>query len=213
MNSLAPGYEAKIQKAAAEKLYVRVTGWKYPADPKAKARMLWQTTMVVNDPDRWNLNAVAGGMLAAGAPYFDREIAEHELEVSPPVPEGHVNLGAPEVVQPPGPKAAPVIPPPATAERSEVGLRKIFNLPAGDAVTTLQEFSRQSGEEIIYPIEQVRAIRTNRVSGELGARAALDRMLDGSGLTAVQDERTGALAVKPESRRTSPPPGTKVIRD
>lgn len=211
MDSLSGGYEAKIQKAAAEKLYIRITAWENPANPKAKARMVWQTTVVVDDPDRWNLNAVAGGMLAAGAPYFDREIAEREVEVRPPVSEGHVSVGAVEVVEPPAPKPAPGVPVPATAK--EAGPPKKFNLPAGDAVLTLQEFSRQSGEEIIYAIDQVRAIRTNGVNGELGARAALERMLDGTGLTAVQDEKTGALAVKPASRRGTPPPGAKVTRD
>ena len=213
MDRMSTGYEAKIQKAAAEKLYIRVTGWKYPADSKAKARMLWQTTVIVDDPDRWNLNAVAGGMLAAGAPYFNREIAEREIEVHPPVPEGHVNVGAVSVVEPPAPKAAPGVPLPATANRSEAAPPKKFNVPAGNAVLTLQEFSRQSGEQIIYPIDQVRAVRTNGINGELGARAALERMLDGTGLTAVQDEKTGALAVKLESRTVSPAAGDKVIRD
>jgi hypothetical protein len=86
-------------------------------------------------------------------------------------------------------------------------------VPAGDAVLTLQEFSRQSGQEIIYPIDQVRTIRTNGVNGELGAHAALERMLDGTGLTVVQDEKTGALAVRPGSRRDSPALDPKVTRD
>jgi iron complex outermembrane receptor protein len=73
---------------------------------------------------------------------------------------------------------------------------KTYNLPAADAVKTLKAFSEQSGEQIVYPVEQVRGVQTNAVTGELSARAALDRMLDGTGLVVVQDEKTGALAVR-----------------
>ena len=46
--------------------------------------------------------AIAAEMLAAGAPYFDREIKEEEVDVYKPLPEGHVNVGTPQVVD--GPK-------------------------------------------------------------------------------------------------------------
>ena len=203
IDGMSNGYEARVQKAAAEKLYVRLSGWKYPPDPKAKARLLWQTTVVVDDPDRWNLNAVAGGMLTAGAPYFDRAIEEKEIEVHPPVPVGHVNVGTLEVVDARPAKPAPATPTEAAVPpgRDSAVTAKKFDLPAGDAVTTLQLFSRQSGEEIIYPVEQLRGIRTNPVHGEMSARAALDRVLDGTGLSAVQDEKSEALAVRPSPRR------------
>ncbi len=199
MDELSPGQQSKIQKASLEKLYIRVTGWQYPSDPKAKAVMVWKTTVLVDDPDSWNLNAVAGGMLQAGAAYFDQQIEAKELEVHAPVPEGRVEVGAAQVVD--IPPAKPAAPAPVAAERPIAGPGKKFNLPADDAVATLQAFSRQSGEEIIYPVEQVRGIRTNAVHGEMNARAALDRMLDGTGLCAVQDEKSEALAIRPSSRR------------
>lgn len=74
--------------------------------------------------------------------------------------------------------------------------KKSFNLPAGDAATTLKVFTAQSGEQIVYPVEQVRGVKTRAVKGELAARDALDRMLDKTGLKVVQDEKTGALAVR-----------------
>ena len=95
-----PGWEAKLQKAAAEKLYIRVTAWSYPTDSKAKARMLWKTIMVVDDPDHRDLNAVAAKMLEAGAPYFDREVLDPEVDVYTPLPDGQVKVGTPEVVPP-----------------------------------------------------------------------------------------------------------------
>lgn len=74
--------------------------------------------------------------------------------------------------------------------------KKNYDVPAADAVTSLKTFSEQSGEQIVYPVEQVRGVVTRPVKGEFSARAALDRMLEGTGLSAVQDEKTGALTVK-----------------
>ncbi len=94
------GYEAKLQRASTEKLYIRVTAWAYPAGRKAKTRMLWKTIMVVDDPDNRDLNDVAAKMLEAGAPLFDREVQEPEVSVFKEVPTGHVTVGGPEVVDP-----------------------------------------------------------------------------------------------------------------
>ena len=93
-----PGYQAKLQKASYEKLFLRVTGWAYPTHSKAKPRMLWKTIMVVDDPDHRDLNTIAAKMLEAGAPFFDREIRDPEMNILKPVPDGRVNVGAPEVV-------------------------------------------------------------------------------------------------------------------
>ena len=81
-----------------------------------------------------------------------------------------------------------------TAPAADAG-RKSYNLPAGDAAATLKQFSAQSGEQIVYPVAQVTGAKTNAVTGDLTAREALDQMLAGTGLTAVQDEKTGALTV------------------
>src|SRR5688572_12276046 len=77
---------------------------------------------------------------------------------------------------------------PATAE-------KAFTLPAGDAATTLTQFAAQSGEQIVYMVDNVRGEQTNAVNGRLPPRLALERMLAGSALTASQDPVTGALVV------------------
>lgn len=93
------GFEAKLQRAQYEKLCIRLTAWKYPTDPKAKPMQLWHTTMIVDDPDHRDLNSIAAEMLAAGAPYFDKEIKEEEIDVNT-MREGRVNVGLPEVVDP-----------------------------------------------------------------------------------------------------------------
>lgn len=95
------GFEARLQKAQYEKLCIRVTAWQYPTDPKAKPKQLWNTTMIVDDPDHRDLNAVAAEMLSAGAHYFDKEIKEEEIDVTAPMGEGKVNVGTPEVVPDP----------------------------------------------------------------------------------------------------------------
>ncbi len=75
MNRISPGAEARTQKAGYEKLYLRITAWQYPFDPKARPKQLWTTTMAVDDPDRADLNVLAVGcwplapLILAGAPH------------------------------------------------------------------------------------------------------------------------------------------------
>ena len=73
--------------------------------------------------------------------------------------------------------------------------KKAYQLSAGDAAVTLKRFSEQSGEQIVYPVDAVRGVQTNAVNGEFTARDALDRLVAGTELRIVRDERTGALAV------------------
>lgn len=84
-----------------------------------------------------------------------------------------------------------------------------FRVPAGDAASTLRQFSQQASAPIIYPIDTVRGVTTNPVQGEFTARTALDRMVAGTGLIVAQDASTGALTVgrgaPPPAPRRSPP--------
>ena len=94
------GVEAQASKASFEKLFILVRAWKYPTDPQAKPEALWVTTMLVDDPDHRDLNVIYKQMLEAGAPYFDKEIKGEEIDIMKPLPEGHVKVGTPEVVDP-----------------------------------------------------------------------------------------------------------------
>jgi len=96
----SPGYEQKIQKAGYEKLFIRVTAFNNPKDKSEKAKMLWKTVIVADDPEHMDLNRVASQMLAAGAPLFDKQLRDKALELFAPLPQGHVNVGTPEVVEP-----------------------------------------------------------------------------------------------------------------
>ncbi len=71
-----------------------------------------------------------------------------------------------------------------------------FHLPAGDAVKTLKTFSKESGIEIIYSIEQVRGTRTQTVDGDYAPGDALEAMLARTGLQAVQDSRSRAFVIR-----------------
>ncbi|MGH7945007.1 MAG: STN domain-containing protein, partial [Opitutaceae bacterium] len=73
---------------------------------------------------------------------------------------------------------------------------KTFNVPAGDAETTLRAFSKQAGVQIVFDVDRVSGVRTAAVQGDLSPRAALDRMFAGTRLVAAQDEKTGALTVR-----------------
>ncbi|MBC7367358.1 MAG: TonB-dependent receptor [Undibacterium sp.] len=73
--------------------------------------------------------------------------------------------------------------------------KKSYRLPASDAATALRLFSDQSGEQIVYPVDSVRGVQTNAVTGEFSAREALDRLVVGTELRIVRDENSGALAV------------------
>ncbi|MFT3782999.1 MAG: TonB-dependent receptor plug domain-containing protein [Nibricoccus sp.] len=87
--------------------------------------------------------------------------------------------------------------------------KKNFNVPAGDAAATLKAFADQSGEQIIFPAEQVRGTQTKAVQGELTPRDALNAMVADTNLVIVQDNETGALVVKkkaqPDTNPTPPP--------
>jgi outer membrane receptor protein involved in Fe transport len=90
----------------------------------------------------------------------------------------------------------------ATAVTGAEARKKVYNVPGGDAATTLGLFARTSDDQIVYMVENVRGEKTRPVRGEFTALDALRQMLTGTALFAVQDEATGALVV---SRRRPGP--------
>ena len=100
-----PGYEAKLQDASHEKLFIHLTAWEFPGKQpapktgkKKKPLELWKTTMVIDDPANRDLNQFIEKMLAAGAKYFDREIKDEEAFVDTDLPEGTVKYGEAKVM-------------------------------------------------------------------------------------------------------------------
>ena len=71
-----------------------------------------------------------------------------------------------------------------------------LDVPAGDAAKTLRRFARQAGVQLVFPVDEVRGLRTREVRGQLAPREALETMLAGTGLGFVEDADTGAFVVK-----------------
>ena len=73
--------------------------------------------------------------------------------------------------------------------------KRSYNLPSGDAATTLNQFAGASGQQIVFMMEKVKGERTNAIAGNYAAHDALDRMLAGTSLSATRDPATGAFVV------------------
>ena len=76
-----------------------------------------------------------------------------------------------------------------------VEAKRSFDLPRGDAATTLRQFAASAGRSLVFVTDKVRGETTNSIRGEFTPREALDRMLAGSALEVAQDTATGALVV------------------
>ncbi|MDI1319529.1 MAG: TonB-dependent receptor, partial [bacterium] len=85
----------------------------------------------------------------------------------------------------------------AVAFASEPTAKK-FDVPADKAPAAIKVFSQQAGVEVLFPTDAVAGVRTNAAQGEMTPRAALEKMVAGTGLVVVQDEKTGALGLRPE---------------
>ncbi len=81
--------------------------------------------------------------------------------------------------------------------------RKNYALPGGDAVLALHKFADQSGEQVIFLLNQVKGVRTNPVNGRFTAREAIERLVADTQLRVVADQQTGAFMVQ---RITDPAP-------
>ena len=73
---------------------------------------------------------------------------------------------------------------------------KNFNVPAGSVTNAIKAFSGQSGVEVLMPTDAVKGVRTNAVQGDMTPRQALEKMVAGTNLTVIQDEKTGALGLR-----------------
>jgi outer membrane receptor protein involved in Fe transport len=73
--------------------------------------------------------------------------------------------------------------------------KRAFDLAANDAAVSLKVFIEQSGHDVVYPADTVRGTRTNPVKGTFTPKEAIDRMLEGTRLVAVQG-RSGMISVR-----------------
>lgn len=89
---------------------------------------------------------------------------------------------------------------------------KVFSIEAGEARETLLLFMEQSAEQLVYPPQIVRGVKTNALRGRFTPVLALQQMLAGTTLAVLHDPSTGALSValaeggprRPETPTASP---------
>jgi iron complex outermembrane recepter protein len=85
--------------------------------------------------------------------------------------------------------------------------KRSFDLPADTAEKSLKAFSLQAGLDVLFSTESARSVRTNPIKGELTPQQAIDELLAGTELTAIQDRKTGAFRVRrhdPNGYRAAP---------
>ncbi len=76
-----------------------------------------------------------------------------------------------------------------------------FDIASGDALVTLEDFSRQSDVQILFNPDEVAGQHTVAVVGKLDPKQALTRMLSGTALTfAFSDRRTVAIVPRKKDR-------------
>lgn len=75
-----------------------------------------------------------------------------------------------------------------------------FDLPVDALSNSVKRFAAQSGLEVLVSSDALAQVRTRAVRGEMTARQALDAMLAGTGLTVLQDPKTGAFAIWKKAR-------------
>ncbi|MEZ0471462.1 TonB-dependent receptor [Luteimonas salinilitoris] len=73
-------------------------------------------------------------------------------------------------------------PPPASVQQ------RSFDVPAGTATTSIPEFARQAGVQIVAPGERLAEQRTPPVRGTMDRRAALAQLLSGTELQVASDD-------------------------
>lgn len=87
-------------------------------------------------------------------------------------------------------------------DAAAAGPHRHFELQAGDATVTLNEFGRQSDLQVLFDFNVLKGLKTRAVHGDLDASDALTSMLAGTNLVFdFVNDRT--LAVTPDRRKPS----------
>ena len=81
-----------------------------------------------------------------------------------------------------------------------------FNVPEQDAASAIPEFARQAQLQILAPADKLVGVKTHAISGALDARAALKKMLEGTGLVIASDDgHTISLRFSGASEKSTAP--------
>ncbi|MGH7957020.1 MAG: STN domain-containing protein, partial [Opitutaceae bacterium] len=113
--------------------------------------------------------------------------------------------------------AAAVLVFPAGLAQEDAAAKMSFDLPADDAERSLKRFSARSGLEVLFVSASVANVRTKEVKGDYTPREAIDRMLAGTKLAALQEEKNGAMRIvsaagaNGRNGSADSPPGTQAL--
>lgn len=83
--------------------------------------------------------------------------------------------------------------------------QRTFDVPAQGAASAISTFARQAGLQVVAPADGLEGVRTQALKGAMDARAALRRLIEGTGLEIVSDSN-GVIVL----RRASAPVGAAV---
>jgi iron complex outermembrane receptor protein len=70
-----------------------------------------------------------------------------------------------------------------------------FDIAAGDAAAALEQFTKQSGQDLLYSADAVAGVVTNAVSGRFAPKEALGRLLAGTVLRCEKARSSEAMAI------------------
>lgn len=73
--------------------------------------------------------------------------------------------------------------------------RRSFNIPAEAAEKSLKQFASQSGVEVLFSTQAADGIRTNAIRGEFVPTDAVRKILAGTPLYLVSDDKNGVLRI------------------
>lgn len=80
-----------------------------------------------------------------------------------------------------------------------------FNIPEQEAATAIAEFARQARLQIIAPADKLEGVRTHAIVGTLEIHAALEQLLNGTGLVVASDDgRTISLRFSGKTFKREP---------
>lgn len=82
--------------------------------------------------------------------------------------------------------------------------KKAFDVPAGAAEQALKQFSQQSGLQVVFAPDVTDGVRTPAVKGEFTPMEALNRLLSGTGLDVIVDEKTAVVSIIRLDKAESP---------
>jgi len=89
----------------------------------------------------------------------------------------------------------------AIADDALAPVKRATNIPAQSLGAALQELAKERGFQIVYVSEEVNSSRTGGAVGDLTPTEALQKLLEGTGLTfRYLDEKTVVILTKPARR-------------